>query len=446
MRLKITFQRRVALSVLLHLVGAFGLSPELAHKLGAAPVEWWVTSNTGTNAPGTETYPSGIAVDQQGNIFVTGTAIPQWEPYDSDLFTVKYSGTTGMLLWDRRYTSPKRSTNPTNSVDGSVAMALDGRGDAVVTGFRATISGRLLFYTAKYAGTNGTVVWEQFYFGDLYTTLAKSRSVAFDANGDVAVTGVAVGSSAQDCYTAKYSGTNGVLIWEKRTAFAGNESPSKVLFDSRGDVVISAYMTRTNPASNNSLETGSYIAKYAATDGELIWERFQPGASSSAGMVIDASDNVVISGTVASQASGDDYYTAKYSAENGTILWEQRHDAGVGPESRTDWASAIIADGSGNIIVTGTSFGFGSRKRSTVKYTGDDGRMLWQTTSYEKNYTSGSAVTCDANGDVIVTGALSVSSNGTGNFIYTSKYSGMTGSLLWEASYLRWDSVPTVSL
>jgi hypothetical protein len=96
-----------------------------------------------------------------------------------------------------------------------------------------------------------------------------------------------------------------------------------------------------------------------------------------------------------------DYYTAKYAAADGALLWEQRYN---GPSNRTDEATAVVVDGSGNVVVAGYSENGTNSDYCTAKYAATNGALLW-----EKRYTGGSAssLALGPNGMVAVTGTSS---------------------------------------
>jgi hypothetical protein len=48
-------------------------------------------------------------------------------------------------------------------------------------------------------------------------------------------------------------------------------------------------------------------------------------------VAVDGSGNVIVTGESRGNGTGPDYYTAKYAATDGAVLWEKRYD---GPASR----------------------------------------------------------------------------------------------------------------
>jgi hypothetical protein len=101
-------------------------------------------------------WPFEIAVDSQGNVYVTGYSCDQG-PYgiiDPDYATIKYDP-EGNELWVARYDGPP---GPGNSHDSSRAIALDSTGNVYVTGNSKGIETNYDYATIKY-DQNGTELW-----------------------------------------------------------------------------------------------------------------------------------------------------------------------------------------------------------------------------------------------------------------------------------------------
>ena len=290
----------------------------------------------------------GIAVNRDGDVFVTGVSGP-------DSHTAKYATTDGAVIWERRCHGK------------ATAMALDGNGNVVVTGSSFT-NGNADFYTAKYAASDGTMLWDRRYNSP--TNLGDfARAVATDANGDVVVTGYShVGyDNSYVYYSAKYAASDGALLWENGYYGPGaisNNRSSAISVDGNGNVVVTG-------ASNNDCHT----VKYAASDGAMIWERRYSSPGSGPGWTVaigvDGRDNVVVTGSSSQNGSYStfDYYTAKYSADNGTVLWEKRYDGPVSGSDHADTSHSLAIGRDGTIVVTGTSLGIlGATTCATVVY------------------------------------------------------------------------------
>jgi len=339
--------------------------------------------------------------------------------------------------WVQRY------NGPANDDDRANAVAVDGSGNVVVTGYSSGTNGCPDFYTAKYAAADGALLWDKRYNGPA-NGWDKALAVAVDASGNVVVTGWS-GSGGyyyqhgyevplSDYYTAKYAAANGALLWEKRYNGPADhdDRANAVAVDSSGNVVVTGYSNSTN-VIDGSYYADYYTAKYAAADGALLWEKRYSGPvnrlyedSGPQGVVVDGSGNVVVTGS-SHNGTNADYYTAKYAAVDGTLLWEKHYN---GPGNGYDYANAVAVDGSGNVVVTGTSYGTNSNMDYyTAKYAAADGALLW-----EKRYNGpengndvAQAVAVDGSGNVVVTGS--------GDDYCTAKYAAADGALLWEQRY-----------
>ena len=337
-----------------------------------------------------------------------------------DFYTAKYSGTDGALLWERRH------DGSTNTADGLTGMALDPSGNVVVTGWLSSASSNQ-WYTAKYAAANGALLWERRLSAWTTIAIGYPAALAVDKGGNVIVTGVLDG----DIYTAKYAGVDGALLWEKlfSTGLAYDFGRA-VAVDSSGNVIVTGSANRSATDS----DCDYYTAKYAGANGALLWEHRYNGPSNSydfpTAVAVDAIGNVAVTG-----GSGHDVYTAKYAAANGALLWERRYS---GPPSwRWEAGLAVAVDRHGNVVVTGYAGNTANDDYYTAKYAAADGALLWER-RYDGPGSSddmAGALALDANDNVVVTGRSEASTNFYSGDIYTAKYSAADGALLWERRY-----------
>jgi len=342
-------------------------------------VEAWVRRHD------TSGYGSGaaVAIDASANVIVTGTSA-----------TIKYL-TNGTIAW-------------TNI--GGIALAVDGRGDVLMTG-PIEGSGEPDYYTAKYAALDGALLWQQRYSGSrLYN--GSAMGIALDSKGDVVVTGISG--------TVKYAGADGTFLWQAR---AGNA----VVVDSHGDVILTGQ-------SGTFSDYDYHTLKLVGTNGAALWVTTYNGSVGGTrnpqdvpqAVAVDRDGNAVVTG-YSSNGSNDDWYTAKYAAANGALLWERRHN---GPGNRDDYARSVAVDSNGNVVVAGSSKISTFDDFLTIKYRGTDGAELWQ-----NRHSTGEAmaVATDTSGNVTVTG-FSRAIGGSQRY-YTAKYAAANGTLLWEKTY-----------
>jgi len=360
-------------------------------------------------------HAQAVAVDGNGNVVVTGFS--DRSPYNPDYYTAKYAAADGAVLWTQRY------NGPANSYDTVSGLALDGSGNVVVTGFSHNGTNSDSCYTAKYAAADGALLWEK-------RSNGGGEAVAVDASGNVIVTGPSYNSEYN--YRAKYAAADGALVWEKQS----NAGGQAVVMDASGNVIVTG-----SYAYNKGTNSDYYTAKYAATDGTLLWERryqdpLNDSSRASAGAV-DSGGNVVVTGYSFKQGNFPPwdiaYYTAKYAGVDGALLWEQHHNGLLDELGYS--VGAVAVDGSGNVLVTGSCIGDrGSADYYTAKYASADGALLWETryNSPANRADLARALAVDESGNVVVTG---YSDNGTNSGYGTVKYAAADGELLWEKHY-----------
>jgi hypothetical protein len=147
-------------------------------------------------------------------------------------------------------------------------------------------------------------------------------------------------------------------------------------------------------------------------------------------VALDAIGNVVVAGASRGSGGNYDYTTIKYSSA-GVPQWTNCYN---GPANGSDSPDALAVDGSGNVVVTGSSRGVGSDSDyATIKYS-SDGVPLW-TNRYNGpgNYVDEAlAIAADASGNVVVTG-VSVDTVNNADWA-TIKYSS-AGVPMWTQRY-----------
>ena len=373
----------------------FVLLPALTRAETA--VQAWVQGYSGSGA-------AAVAVDGSTNVIVTGSASGYYA-------TIKYS-TAGVPLWTNRY------VGPVNGGAIPTSVAVDGVNDVIVTGGSVGSGTGSDYATVKYSEA-GMPLWTNRYNGLVSNSDDQARDVVVDGNNNVIVTGYSGTSSSADYLTIKYSDT-GVPLSTNRYNGPGNSSDCAyaVAVDGNNNVIVTGFSTGLGGS------TDYLTIKYSDAGVPLWTNRYHgPGASQNQAraVAVDGSNNVIVTGFSAGSGSSDDYATLKYSSA-GVPLWTNRYN---GPNNGTDWAKAVIVDGSNNVVVTGYSKGIGSGDDyATIKYS-SVGVPLW-TNRYSGPGTStdwASAVAADASGNVVVTGV-------SGTDIATIKYSS-AGVPLW---------------
>ena len=355
----------------------------------AQVTEEWVSRYDGTGNG--EDYATDIVTDDNGNVYVTGYSRGNGTGYDYT--TIKFDQ-AGDTLWVRRYNGPD------NGDDRPYAIALDDSGNVFVTGGSTGLGTYSDFFTIKYS-TNGDVSWTQRWDSDFHQG-DGAQGIVLDSFGNIYVTGSAYrGGNAWDAVTIKYNST-GVEQWVSlysgqpgdfdqthsivldhfgniyvagRCGENGYGEYLTIKYNSTGDTLwtkkydgpangVDEAFAMTLDESGNAYVTGRSLDNTSGYDyatikyspsGETVWVRRYNGTANDIDeaydIAVDNSGNVYVTGESNGQGGSIDFVTIKYNTD-GVEQWVQRYN---GTESAYDIAYSIALDDSGNVYVTGES-------------------------------------------------------------------------------------------
>ena len=372
------------------------------------------------NSGGMQDRATALAVDAEGNVYVTGASYNAKE--NEDYVTVKYDR-NGVGLWVKRFDGTgERHDEPT-------AIALDGSGNIYITGWSEGEQVTSLDYATVKYDPEGNEIWVARYNGPGNSSDA-ARDIAVDGEGNVYVTGESgMGAFAWDYATIKYS-VNGDSLWVRQYDGPGNMDDLAVALelDAAGNVIVTG---RSDSGLNEDYATVKYDL-----DGNLLWVSRYAGPGNgqdrAVGVAIDEIGNVYVGGwSYGGISSYYDYTTVKYDPE-GEFQWEARY---AGPGDAYEELVALALDAGGNIVVTGRSDGGvnSANDRITVKYD-SEGAQQWAaryiTPGDGEDYAA--ALEVDASGEVAVTGWSYLESSS--HDYVTIRYDEL-GRELWEARY-----------
>ncbi|WP_114783185.1 SBBP repeat-containing protein [Botryobacter ruber] len=389
-------------------------------------------------------FSDNIAVDDLGNIFITGRIsgtgtfgnITLTSNGASDIFIAKYD-VTGNILWAKRAGG--------QGGDRGYGITLDASGNVYITGEfggLATFDNRYLMSTnnsydvfiAKYDAA-GNIAWVQQAGG---SDFELGRSIAVDGSGNVFVTGQFRGTATfenttltssgdYDIFIARYSAT-GILQWAHRAGGTGSDVAFKIIVDGTGApsilgqfIGIANFGDITLTGSNNP---ATFITKYNAF-GKEQWAQKSSGYWSSdygKSIAVDSDGNSYITGyfygsatfgnTTLTSQDGYDIFIAKYDAA-GNVLWAQRAGG-----LDVDDGLSIATDKAGNTYITGQFQGTASFGSTTLTSDGNTDIFI------AKYDASGNVVWAKQAGGTGSDIANSIAVDGSGNTYITGRYSG----------------------
>lgn len=323
----------------------------------------------------------GIAVDGNGNIYLTGffNGTADFDPSGAtsnltsaggtDIFFAKYS-TSGALIW-------AKSVGGTTGDEGH-AIATDGSNVYVAGSFSADVDfdpgagtsnitpvGGVNGFFAEY-GSAGELIWAKSISGSSTDILG----IALDGIGSVHIVGYFNGTAdfdpsgstanliaagTYDGFIAQYDNFAN-WQWSYQLGGAGDDRVQSITIDGNNDFCISGNFEQTvdfnlGVGTANRTSAGfsdMFIAKYDGSAG-FQWANAIGGNGFDLGycVAVDASLNVYITG--ANSPSGS--YFAKFNSA-GTIQWSNTVGSSV-----PDDAKSIAVDGSGNVYLAGVFSG-----------------------------------------------------------------------------------------
>jgi hypothetical protein len=241
-----------------------------------------------------------ITVDDSGYVYVTGYSKESGTYYD--YVTIKYHP-DGDTAWARRYNGPG------DGDDRACAVAVDDSGKVYVTGSSLCTETSYDYATVKYH-SSGDICWVRRYNGPA-DEWEQASALAVDDSGSVYVTGFSQGlGTSHDYATIKYY-SNGDTAWVRRYNGAGNS------FDRAWDIAIdhldNAYVTGFSSGTESS---GDYASVKYNPEGELLWvERYNGSANSSdnpSAIAVDKFKNIYVTGWSSGGKTSKDYATIKY--------------------------------------------------------------------------------------------------------------------------------------
>ena len=393
--------------LLLALLVVLWALPAVAELVDTAWVRYY-------NGPaGSGDFPSAVASDWWGNVYVTGYS--PGEGTGDDYATIKYTP-GGDIVWVRRYNGPG------NGNDWAYALALDGENNVYVTGRSEGIGLDGDCATIKYC-PNGDTAWVRRYNGPVNGN-DWPWSVAVDHSGYVYLTGGSeITANTFACLTIKYR-PDGDTAWIRtyRQAGFGWNWAYVVASDEAGNVHV------TGRCGTGSISGSDYLTIKYYPDGETAWVRTYNGPADDADYSFDLAIDHVGDVYVTGESCGDstpENLTIKYDRD-GNELWISR----IEKCQHIFGEHKVTLDESGNAYVCGMGQAGGEIgwcQYLLVKYC-PDGQIDW-TRRYGGIHTNAFpyGLGLDIHGDVYVTGY-------GGPNLTTLKHDSQ-GSLWWTQEY-----------
>ena len=251
----------------------------------------------------------GIAVDNSGNVHVTGFSYNTWgapvRAYDGgyDSFAAKLDS-GGSLIWNTFLGG--------NGSDYGTGVAVDGSGNVYLAGYSfITWGSPVRAHTGSYdafaakLNSAGSLAWNTFLGG---SGSDRCAGIALDGTGNIFVTGdgdaawgtpVRAYTGFTDAFTAKLNSA-GSLTWNTFLGQSGQDGGKSLAVDGSGNVYVTGYSDHTwgSPVRAFTSSSGDAFAAKLDSTGSLTWNTFLGGSGSDVGhsIAVDESGNVYVTG------------------------------------------------------------------------------------------------------------------------------------------------------
>ncbi len=313
---------------------------------------------------GGDDQATAVAVDGNDDVIVTGTV---WNASSVDILTAKYSGTDGTLLWQHTWSGSAGGS------DVATSLVVDAANNIYVAGYTANASGNDDFLIIKYPSAGSTPLWQETW-NSSYNSNDRIAAIVAGTDG-IAVTGSSSKGGADFDIVTRTYGFDGSLRWEQRRASAGggDDRGMAIAMDPSGNVVVAGYLAN---GTGNDMITVKYAA---ASPGTVLWERVYNGGNNDEprAVQVDGSGDVYLTGYTYTYAGNEDIYTARYGSADGAVVWEAVYDSGRG---YTDIPVGIAVRGGsdGDLFVAGYTATSVNENFTTLKYKKGTGELVWQ--------------------------------------------------------------------
>ena len=342
---------------------------------------------------------NGIAVDQSGNAYVTGTtesndfptqnALQPSAGASTDAFIAKIDASGTSLVYSTYFGG--------NALDTGWGIAVDALGQAYVTGrtdssnlpttagaYQTThLGGTADAFVAKLSANGSSLKYLTYLGGDGFD---EARGIAIDGSGNAYITGYfyistfptttgayqTVNKGAFDAFVTKLNTTGSALVYSTYLGGIGDENALAIAVDSQGNAHVTGSTGSNNfPMLNAAQSTfggyyDAFVTKLNAAGSALVYSTYAGGSDfeRGSGISVDSFGNAYAAGqthsnnfpatTGATQTifgGAQDAFVVKLNPNGGAFAYATYFGGAGG-----DAANAIAVDAGGNAYVTGNNY------------------------------------------------------------------------------------------
>ncbi|MFH2144225.1 MAG: S8 family serine peptidase, partial [Bacteroidota bacterium] len=291
----------------------------------------WSTNYNGGNYK--IDIPSSIAVDNSGNIYVTGASAGYLT--NEDYLTIKLDN-NGNVVWNKSYDYAGFNDRP-------IGIVLDDQDDIIVTGYSELSTNSSEIATIKYDNLNGSQLFV-YRYPQIANGINRPESIKKDNLNNIIVSGFEKHpAEGYNIKTIKFD-NNLNVIWSKTHDETGNNDKAYSLdIDNQNNIIVCGY------ASNQNSTKDIITIKYDSNGNEL-WNQKrttvdQLGNGEAKKIKFDSSGNSILLCSK-TENNTDNILTIKYDSL-GNKLWEKELDV-----TNNDVITDLVVDQTGDVYLS----------------------------------------------------------------------------------------------
>ncbi|MFI5218099.1 MAG: SBBP repeat-containing protein [Bacteroidia bacterium] len=340
-------------------------------KYNSAGVQQWEARYT---TPGSyQDIPAEVAVDNSGNVYVTGWAGSQGTTY-GNFVTVKYNA-SGTEQWNVAF------SHGTNYDDRATSIAIDVAGNVYVGGwsYRATTVDTFKLNVVKY-NPSGVQQWASSYTSSVYYT--RAYDIAVDLNGNVFAGGYVSNSinNDEDWFVIKFT-SSGQQDWmhQLNNSYNKADNVNQLITDAGGNIYATGF-------TYDSLTYENVLTIKYDNGGNIQWMKSFDGPSHDTDIgyriLMESNGNVYVAGITLNANFDFDYLFLKYD-NSGNPVWSFNYDGGTNDD---DYTADAVLDGNNDLGVTGYFYNGNDDEAQTIKFSQTTGLNEKNTTHFVSVY------------------------------------------------------------
>ncbi len=279
-----------------------------------------------------------------------------------------------------------------SDADWGTGIAVDSMGDAYITGgtsstnfpthnaLQVTKVGTANAFVAELNATGSALIYSTYLGGSNYD---YGAAIAVDGAGDAYVTGIthssnfpthnalqSVYAGDADAFVAELNSAGTALVYSTYLGGSGADGGTGIAIDSAGNAYVTGATSSTNFPTRNALQAtnaggdDAFVAKLNAAGSALIYSTYLGGSNDDEadGISVDSAGNVYITGSTSSinfptrnalqatNAGGADAFVARLNATGSALLCSSYLGGGS-----NDGGNAIAVENASNVYVTGAT-------------------------------------------------------------------------------------------